>query len=144
MEESGESLFLANFYSLHDFVKFHSDFRPFLRTLYLWITCSATYDGVNRVWGLRRDPQSPCRRPYIYLHIPLKNKLRASRKNSLRVINSNCSQPAHNSCERLGVYFSVGYIYICVGSSTESAGSLRNPETWRTPSYPSKLTKVSL
>ena len=49
-------------------------------------------------------------------------------------ITSNCSQSAHNSCERVGFFFK-WVIWICVRSFTETAGSLNNPETRRTTSY---------
>ena len=73
------------------------------------------------------------RRSHTNPHIPLKNRLRPSCCKfcagcELFEVISN-SHRTHN--ERVGVCFSVG----CVGSSSETARSLRNPETWRTPSY---------
>ena len=58
------------------------------------------------------------------------------------LITSNCSQPAQNSCARVGVYFSVRYIYTCEVLYKDCG--VTNPETWRTPSYNAPIRNVSI
>ena len=66
--------------------------------------------GYAGSWDYVRTPQSPQKAP----HIPLKNRFRLPWKSSVRV-PSNSSQHAQNSCERVGLCFSVGYVWIGVG-----------------------------
>ena len=87
--------------------------------------------GYAGSWDYVETTQFPQKTP----HIPLKTVPDPSHNSSVRVtFTSNSSQPAENSYERVGVWFSVGYVDR-VRSSAESAGSLHNPETRRTPSY---------
>ena len=100
-----------------------------------------TYDGVRRVSGLRRDPAVSSEDPQTDPHIPLKNRLRPSHQNSVRVANYFKLQITRTELLREGrrrsLFFFGGMcsVWICVGSSAETAGSLLHPETRRTPSY---------
>ena len=84
----------------------------FSNIIYFWDILTDSYDRVRRVSGLRRERAVSVEDlTHICVSIPLKRRLRPSREKSLRLINtSNCSQPAQISQEKVGVYFSVGYI----------------------------------
>ena len=86
--------------------------------------------------GITQGPRSLRRRPKPDQHISQKNRLRPSRKNFVRVVNYlNNTYPAKNSCERVRVCFSVGFVDMLGVICGETADSLRNPETRCTSSY---------
>ena len=83
-------------------------------------------------------PQSPQKIQYISTH-PTKKQTPTL---SLWVlcgllVTSNSSQPAQNSCERVGVCFSLGCVDMCGpwGLLWRLPGPYVNPETRRTPWY---------
>ena len=101
------------------------------------------YDGVRRVSGLRREPLVSVKNPTLIPHpnekddpdpvVAESDPLVAS---SVRVFCARNSQREGRSLPRQGrdhlFQWDVG---ISVGFFTETTGSLRNPETRRTPSY---------
>ena len=83
------------------------------------------YDGVRRVSGLRREPT-------VYVsHWKVDSDPLVRNLYRLRTISSIL----HRFLTRESEFTFQWDTQICVGSSTETAGFLRNPETWCTPSY---------
>ena len=86
--------------------------------------------------GITNGPRSLHRRPHTYQHIPLKNRLRLSRCEFfagylLLQILRNRRELASKRSESVFQWD----VWIGVGSSSETAGSLHNPQTRCTPSY---------
>ena len=91
------------------------------------------YDRVHRVKVGTRSLRGG---PHAYLYIPLESRLRPFHDNSgpvnfLPQIVRNLHRIVTRGSESTFQWDT----QICVRSSTETAGSLRNPETRRTPSF---------
>ena len=102
------------------------------------------YAGFRDYLGTQQSPQKT---QHISTH-PTENRLGPSRKISVRVTYyfKEFANSLQNSCKRVGVCFSVGCVDRCsVDSSADCGpGSLRNPETRRTPSYTQRLPHICI
>ena len=115
-----------------------------VKSVYLYVyyyVC--VYNGVRRVSGLRREPVVSLKNPTLIPNShwkddpdPLVGDSDPLVASSVRVFCAQNSQREGRSLPREGRdHLFLWDVGISVGFSTGTTGSLRNPETRRTPSY---------